>query len=229
MIPLPPAAFIERPTLGQRWFAAVYDRLLAKGERRGMAARRTAVLAEARGRTLEIGAGTGLNLEHYPAAVDELVLTEPDPAMLPRLHRRVTELARDGHEIAARTDIVAAPAGALPFPDGAFDTVVSTLVLCTAPEPAEVLAELRRVLRPDGRLLLIEHVLAPDSPRLARWQRRLNGPWAGFAQGCRCHQPTSALLADAGLDVGALRHESWDGMQPLIRPLIVGGLSWGPA
>ncbi len=150
--------------------ARLYDPVLALGERRGMAARRLALLARARGRVLEIGAGTGRNLGAYPGAVEELVLTEPDAGMRGRLRRRVE---RAGHPAA----IVAAGAEALPFPDASFDTVVSTMVLCTVEDVAAAAAEARRVLRPGGRLLFAEHVRA-GSPRLARWQDRLAGPWA---------------------------------------------------
>ena len=195
--------------------ALVYDRFLSLGERRGMAAHRRALLASARGRVLELGAGTGLNLAHYPA-VAELVLTEPDAAMRGRLERR---LARSGR--AAR--VVTAGAEALPFADGAFDTVVSTMVLCTVQDLDVALAEVRRVLAPGGRLLLIEHVRA-DSPRLERWQDRLAGAWGAFAAGCRCNQPTVERLEAAGLRV-ELTPERWRGMPALVGPLVVGTAS----
>jgi ubiquinone/menaquinone biosynthesis C-methylase UbiE len=131
----------------------IYDPFLALGERRGMAAHRRALLAGARGRVLEVGAGTGLNLAFYPASLDELVLTEPDAAMRARLRRRVAR--RRPH-----ATVAADRAEALPFADGSFDTVVCTLVLCTVPDPAAALAEFRRVLAPDGRLLFIEHLRA---------------------------------------------------------------------
>ena len=143
--------------------AWIYDPFLALGERRGMASRRRALLALARGRVLELGAGTGLNLAHYPAAVGELVLTEPDSAMCARLARRVARSGRDATVVAARAE-------ALPFRDGAFDTVVSTLVLCTVEDPVAAVREVRRVLAPGGRLLFAEHVRA-SAPRLARWHR----------------------------------------------------------
>jgi SAM-dependent methyltransferase len=205
-----------RPSLNQRFSAAIYDPFLALGERRGAAARRAALLGDLRGDVLEIGAGTGLNLPHYPAAVDGLVLTEPDPGMVARLRRRVAA-ERPGARV------VPAPADSLWFPDGAFDAVVSTMVLCTVPDPAAALAEVTRVLRPGGRLVLVEHVLSP-SPRLAGWQRRLAGPWAGFAAGCRCDRDTVALLADAGWDVTGLRTAEWRGMPRIIRPLVAGSL-----
>lgn len=186
--------------------ALLYDPVLALGERRGMAARRRALLRPLRGRVLEIGAGTGLNLPHYPSDL-ELVLTEPDRAMAARLRRRFG------------VDVVPAPAEALPFEDASFDAVVSTLVLCTVDDPGAALAELRRVLRPGGRLVFIEHVRA--SGRLACWQDRLVRPWRRVAAGCRCNRPTLDTLRDAGLVVTA-RSEQWRGMPALVRPLVVG-------
>jgi len=203
----------DRPGLWARWSARSYEPFLALGERRGMASRRRTLLARAEGRVLELGAGTGLNLPHYPAAVRELVLSDPEPAMRAVLERRV---ARSPHP--AR--VAAAPAEALPFPDDTFDTVVSTMVLCTVRDVAAAISETRRVLRPGGRLLFIEHVRAA-SPRMARWQDRLAAPWAAFAQGCRCNVPTDALLADE-LCVGRVEHAQWRGMPALVRPLVVG-------
>lgn len=194
--------------------ARIYDPFLALGERRGMARHRRDLLAGARGRVLELGAGTGLNLAHYPAELDALVLTEPEPAMRAWLERRV---ARSGRE----ATIMAAPAESLPFDDGAFDTVVSTLVLCTVHDPEAAVREARRVLAPGGRLLFAEHVRAGSS-RLARWQDRLAGPWAAFAQGCRCNVQTDELLARE-LRLGRVERARWRGMPALVHPLVVGG------
>jgi ubiquinone/menaquinone biosynthesis C-methylase UbiE len=194
--------------------ARIYDPFLALGERRGMAAHRRALLASAGGRVLELGAGTGLNLAHYPAALDELVLTEPDAAMRARLARRV---ARAG----GAATVVAAPAEAMPFADGRFDTVVSTFVLCTAADPRAALRETRRVLAPGGRLLFAEHVRA-ESPRSARRQDRLAGAWRAFAQGCRCNQATLELLEHEGLRLDRLQRAHWRGMPALVQPLAIG-------
>ncbi|WP_214368006.1 class I SAM-dependent methyltransferase [Pseudonocardia sp. H11422] len=191
-----------------------YDPFLWLGERRGMRDRRAALLAGARGRVLEIGAGTGLNLAHYPDDVTELLLTEPSAPMVVALRRRVERSGR------GRVRVLAAPADTLPVPDASVDTVVSTMVLCTVPDPGAALAEIVRVLRPGGRLLFCEHVLA-DAPRLRSWQQRLAGPWAAFALGCRCDRP---VLADIGemLRVERLRHDRWRGMPVLVRPLVIG-------
>jgi ubiquinone/menaquinone biosynthesis C-methylase UbiE len=197
--------------------ARIYDPFLALGERRGMAARRAELLAQASGRVLELGAGTGLNLPHYTDAVHELVLSEPDAAMGRRLGRRV---ARAG----SAAVVVAAPAERLPFDDASFDTVVSTMVLCTVADAKGAVHEVRRVLRPDGRLLFIEHVRA-DSARLARWQDRLARPWRAFAMGCRANQPTLELLATGGLRIDLAHTDRWCGMPAIVHPLAIGRAS----
>jgi SAM-dependent methyltransferase len=98
--------------------------------------------------------------------------------------------------------------------------VVSTLVLCTVRDPDAAVREVRRVLAPGGRLLFTEHVRATSS-RLARWQDRLAGPWAAFAQGCRCNVPTDTLLARE-LRLRRIERDRWRGMPALVHPLIVG-------
>ena len=178
-----------------------------------MAARRRRLLATASGRVLEIGAGTGLNLACYGPAVGELVLAEPVAPMRTRLAARAR---RD--EVAV--EIVDAPGEALPFPDGAFDVVVSTLVLCTVADQDATLREIRRVLRPGGRLLFIEHVRAEGAAR-AWLQGRLARPWRWLAAGCVCDRDTLPAIrrhfphADAQAD-------AWRGMPALVRPLVVG-------
>jgi ubiquinone/menaquinone biosynthesis C-methylase UbiE len=193
-----------------RIFALVYEPSLAPGELTGFRRRRRQLLARARGRVVELGAGTGLNLRHYPDDVEELILVEPEASMRRKLARRA------GREV----QIVDAVAERLPFDDHSVDTVVSTLVLCTVDDPQRALQEIARVLRPDGELLFAEHVRA-DSPRLARWQDRLSKPWQRFACGCRCNRATVELLRACGfeLDVEPAR---WRAMPPIVRPLAIG-------
>lgn len=201
------------PSLAEKLSGLTYEPFLALGERRGMRDRRRRLLAAASGRVLEIGAGTGLNLPHYPPGVD-VVVTEPIAGMRARLERR----AADGGVAAS---VVAAGADDLPFPDDSFDTVISTMVLCTVPDPRVAITEVRRVLKPGGRLLFIEHVLA-NSPRLSRWQRRLAEPWAAFADGCRCDRDTLAHLEAAGMRISDVREDSWNGMPAIVGPLAIG-------
>ena len=178
-----------------RIFALVYNPFLWLGEIAGMRSRRSALLGNARGRVVEIGAGTGLNIAHYPDEIDELVLTEPDASMRRKLTRR---LQRNGR--IAR--IVDAPAERLPLADASVDTVVSTLVLCTVPDPERTLGEIARVLRPGGQLLFLEHVRA-SSRFLAACQDFLFRPWRGFAGGCYCNRPTAELMRACGFTVAA--------------------------
>ena len=193
--------------------ARVYDPFVWLGEMAGMRSRRRELVGNARGRVVEIGAGTGLNVAHYPDEITELVLTEPDAAMRRRLARR---LQRDGH--VAR--IVDAPAERLPLADASVDTVVSTLVLCTVNDPERTLGEIARVLRPDGQLLFIEHVRA-SSRFLAACQDYLLRPWRSFAGGCHCNRATVELMRACGFTIAA-DDDVWRGMPAIVHPLILG-------
>ncbi len=199
------------------FFARVYDRLMAGTERAGLGDMRRELLASASGRTLELGAGTGHNLEHYTDAVSELVMTEPDPHMAVRLRKRLGEEGT----AAGRPSVIEASAEELPFDDGSFDTVVATLVFCTVSDPERAAAEVRRVLVEGGRLLYIEHVRS-TSPRLARWQDRLERPWGFIAAGCHPNRATDQLLPSAGFWIDNLERGTMPKAPPLARPLIRG-------
>jgi ubiquinone/menaquinone biosynthesis C-methylase UbiE len=199
-----------------RIFAAVYDWIFRSLEKGGLADKRRELLSGATGATLELGAGIGHNLEHYPAAVDRLVLTEPDPHMAKRLRAQVEESGRAGVEV------VEAGAEALPFGDGEFDTVIATLVFCTIPDSGAALAEVGRVLRPGGRMLFMEHVRA-DSPRRAGWQDRLNPVQNLLFGGCNLNRATADTLRSSPLEVEELRADEMPKEAgPLVRPMIVG-------
>lgn len=197
-----------------RAFAALYDRGLRATEEAGLGQMRAELLASAGGRTLELGAGTGVNLGLYPDAVEELVLVEPDPHMAKRMRERLSRSAR-------QAEIVEAPAERLPFDDDSFDTAVSTLVLCTVPDPIAAIAELERVLRPGGRLLFVEHVRSED-PRLAGWQDRLEKPWRFLGDGCHCNRDTLGALGASRLEVEAVERGQLPKAPPIVRPLIRG-------
>ena len=198
----------------ERVFSALYDPLLWVGERAGMAKRRQDLLAEASGRVLELGAGSGLNLPYYPEDIKELTLSEPSAPMLPKLGRRLRKVNREGR-------VVVATAEELPFDDDSFDTVVSTLVLCTVDDPRRAIEETARVLRPGGKLLFLEHVRA-DTRRLAHWQDRLHRPWHAFAAGCHANRPTVELLRESRLRVEAVERDRWSWMPALVHPLAFG-------
>ncbi len=194
-------------------FAAVYDPSLTLGELTGLRRRRRRLLARARGRVLELGAGTGLNLRHYPDGLEELILAEPDAAMRRRLSRRVR---RHGNG----AQIVDAVAERLPLADNSVDTVVSTLVLCTVDDPQQALSEIARILRPDGELLFVEHVRS-GSVRLARLQDALCEPWRRFACGCHCNRATVDHMRACGFELDA-QQAAWRTMPPIVRPLTIG-------
>ena len=197
-----------------RLFARFYDRAIAVSEEAGLADRRRRLLAQARGRVLEIGAGTGLNLAHYPAGIEQLVLTEPEEPMLARLRARA-----EGHKPPAT--VVAAPAERLPFADASFDTVVTTLTLCTVADLGAALREVRRVLAPGGRLLFLEHVRAGDE-RLARRQDLLAPIWKRVGHGCECNRATVAAIEAAALEVQEVEHGRMPKAPRIVRPLIAG-------
>ena len=202
---------------GHPIFAAVYDRLMAGTEDAGLADMRASVLASATGRTLELGAGTGLNAARYPAAVTEVVLTEPDPHMARRLRDKLS-----ASPPAFAFEVIETGAEQMPFDEDSFDTVVSTLVMCTVDDPARAAAEIARVLRPGGVLLVLEHVADPERGRLGRWQNRLERPWGWFAAGCHPNRDTSATLAAAGFDVSGLGPAELPKAPPLVRPMVQG-------
>jgi ubiquinone/menaquinone biosynthesis C-methylase UbiE len=201
-------------SLSSRFFAAMYDRLLAGTERAGLGAHRKALLSTATGRVIEIGAGTGANLPFYGDAVSDLVVCEPSEPMARRLERKLGSFGRP-------VRVVPAPAENLPFENGGFDVAVSTLVLCTVGDPHRALVELHRLLKPGGRLLFIEHVRAEETG-LARWQDRLNFLNKRIAQGCNCNRDTVASISAAGFTVTRLDRDQLRKAPPTVRPLVVG-------
>ncbi|MEQ1911774.1 MAG: class I SAM-dependent methyltransferase [Vicinamibacterales bacterium] len=201
-------------SLGGWLFACVYDRLTAGAEAAGLGAHRERLLGGATGRVLEIGAGTGANLAFYTERVVTITLAEPEAPMARQLARRIREHPR-------KVGLVRAPAEALPFAAARFDTVVSTLVLCTVVDQARALSEIRRVLKPGGHLLFLEHVRS-DEPRLAAWQDRLNGLNRIVAHGCNCNRSTLDAIRAADFDITALERTTLPKAPPFVRPLVVG-------
>jgi ubiquinone/menaquinone biosynthesis C-methylase UbiE len=202
-----------------RAFSAFYDRLLKGTEDGGLRELRRATLARATGRTIDIGAGTGANVDLFPKDLEQLVVVEPDPHMMKRLRAKLAESG-------SNAELVQAPAEGLPFEDKSVDTAVFTLVLCTVPDPGAALAEAARVLRPGGRLLFIEHVRAHNAA-LARWQDRLELPWKLFADGCRCNRDTVAGIEASPLRIDELQHGEMPKAPPPVRPLVWGSASVG--
>jgi SAM-dependent methyltransferase len=196
-----------------KFFAATYDRQIAKTERAGLRAIRQQLLAAAAGDVLEIGAGTGANLAYYGTDVQSLTITEPEQPMLRRLEARAKEQA-------PQAMVLRAPAEDLPFDDETFDVAVSTLVLCGVTDQPRALRQVRRVLRPGGKLLFIEHVRSDDA-RLARRQDRMN-PINRFVVHCDCNRPTLASIQQAGFTVTQIEHQTMPKAPSFVSPLIVG-------
>jgi len=198
-----------------RMFSALYDRAFEATEEAGLREMRSELLKQARGRVLELGAGTGLNLELYPReGLDGLTVTEPDPHMFKQLRERAAK-------VCAGAELVQAGAEDLPFEDDSFDTAVVTLVLCTVPNPAAALQEIKRVLAPEGQLLFLEHVRSPD-PNLARWQDRLEQPWRFLGDGCHCNRDTVSAISTAGFDLGDIERPEFPKMVPIVKPMAKG-------
>jgi len=200
-----------------RAFSAFYDRAMKSTEEAGMREIRCETLAAARGRTIDIGAGTGINVDLYPDDLAELVLAEPDEHMLRKLRPKLAERGR-------RVEAVQAPADKLPFPDDTFDTAVFTLVLCTVPDPRAALVEAARILRPGGKLLFVEHVRAGD-PGLARWQDRLERPWRFLGDGCHCNRDTVANIEASPFEIEEVVKGELPKAPPIVRPLARGTAS----
>lgn len=197
-----------------RAFAAMYDRGLKATEDAGLREMRRELLAEAGGRVLELGAGTGVNLDLYPDAIEDLVMIEPDPYMAKQLRAKLAESARTA-------TVIEVSAERLPFEDASFDTAVAMLVLCTIPDPAAALAEAARVLKPGGQLLFVEHVRAED-PGLARWQDWLEKPWRFLGDGCHCNRDTVATIAASPLSLGGVERGALPKAPAIVRPLVHG-------
>jgi len=158
---------------------------------------RAEALRGARGRVVEIGFGSGLNLAHYPSAVQSLVAVEPSEGMQRRAWPRIAMAPFP-------VEVIEGIAERMPLGDAGYDTAVSTLTLCTVADPARVLAELRRVLRPNGRLLLMEHGLSEDGG-IARWQHRLNRIQRIVACGCNLNRAIAELVQANGFRFEAVR------------------------
>ena len=200
-------------SLRGKLFAMTYDRQMAKTEQAGLRDLRRSLLAAASGQVLEIGGGTGANLSFYGPRVEALTMTEPEPPMVRRLERRAREQA-------PLTRVLRAPAEDLPFEDGTFDVVVSTMVLCGVSDQPRALRQLRRVLRPGGQLLFIEHIRSGDA-RLARHQDRMN--WLNqLVVSCDCNRPTLTSIREAGFTVTDVEHLALYKAPSFVSPLVVG-------
>jgi len=206
---------LNRMALRDRLAPPLMELLVGPMEKKPLVkATRRKLLAAAEGRVLEVGAGTGFNLPHYPAAgVDELVLTDGLDGMLRRAGRRAE---RVGREVVTTQ----APVESLPFPDAAFDTVVASLLLCSVEDQDRALAEIRRVLKPGGQYLFLEHVRSND-PKIARRQDRMERLWGVIAFGCHPNRETLPRIG-AAFAVEEVERDELPMGPKIVRPYVLG-------
>jgi ubiquinone/menaquinone biosynthesis C-methylase UbiE len=179
-------------------FARFYKKMSSKAEERGQAGHRKELLAGLSGRVLELGAGNGLNFTHYPATVTEVIAVEPEPTL-----RAAAEEAAANASVPVR--VVNAVADDLPFADGELDAAVASLVLCSVPDQASALAEVKRVLRPGGELRFYEHVQSRKQPAAAFLTFADRTFWPRIAGGCHPARHTGEAIERAGFEVEECR------------------------
>jgi ubiquinone/menaquinone biosynthesis C-methylase UbiE len=207
---MPDASPVRHPI-----FARFFDRLSRLMERE-VAEHRRELLAGLSGRVLEIGAGNGLNFQHYPTSVEEVVALEPEAY----LRDKAEEAARDAPVRVTVRDGLADP---LPLEEREFDAAIASLVLCTVPDLGRALGELRRVLKPGGELRFLEHVRS-ERPRKARLQERLDrsGIWPRVGGGCHCARDTVAAIEAAGFHIERSRSLDFGPSWVITNPHVLG-------
>ncbi len=191
----------------QNWYdARILPRMLNTVMRTGrFAPYRKRAVRGSKGRVLEIGVGSGVNLPLYPPEVREVIGLDP--------HAKLLAFAGQVHGTLP-VHLVRASAEAIPLATGSIDTILMTWTLCSVPYPQRALTEMRRVLRPGGQLHFVEHGLAPDE-RVQRWQHRLTPAWRHLAGGCHLDRPIEQLVRDAGLEIAGIATGYMQGPRPM--------------
>lgn len=195
--------------------AAIYERFIQGSEEACLARWRADLLQDLSGEVLEIGAGTGLSLEHYPRTVTRLSLTEPDTHMRRRLEARCASAS-------IPSEVSEASVQALPMSPGTYDGVVSFLVLCSVRDLSGALSEVYRVLRPGGRFVFMEHVAAENRPGRLKWQRRVEPFWKRVSGNCHLTRQTEHAITESGFEIERIERESIRKSNPLTRSSIRG-------
>jgi len=186
---------MKAPARPRPRFARMYMRSAAAAEERGATDHRRRLLEGLRGTVVEIGAGHGLNFPHYPPEVNEVIAIEPEPTL-----RRQAEIAAENADVPIR--VLAGVADELPLEDESADAAVASLVLCSVPDQQRALAEIHRVLRPDGELRFYEHVIARSQPkRLLLQLIDRSGIWPAIAGGCHPARDTTEAIMQARFDI----------------------------
>jgi ubiquinone/menaquinone biosynthesis C-methylase UbiE len=174
---------------------------------KNLAAYRSRIIPAAEGRVLEIGIGSGLNLPYYSPNVGHVIGLEPSPKLL-AMARRVERTA------SRPVEFIEGSAEAIPLKDASVDTVVTTWTLCSIPDAPRALGDIRRVLRPAGRLLFVEHGRAPN-PNVMWWQDRLTPVWKRLGGGCHLNRAIGTLIEDAGFKLDRIATGYMHGPKPM--------------
>jgi ubiquinone/menaquinone biosynthesis C-methylase UbiE len=196
--------------------AQIYDKLMQKGESRCLHDWRAQLLKQVQGSVLEIGAGTGMNLDYYPHSANPIYLLEPDPSMQAKLQNKISKKSD------TPIKIISSNAESIPLPNASCDYVISTLVLCSVNNPQSVLSEIHRVLKPDGKFIFIEHVAAQNNPARLKWQQRLEPFWKIIACNCHLTRNTEQEILHAGFKFINIERQSMRGVPAIVRPSIKG-------
>ncbi len=196
--------------------AFFYDRVMAKTEAACLQHWRRELLAQVSGEVLEIGAGTGANITLYSERVSRLMLTEPDRHMRRQLEEKITRHDPD------RLGVSEGTAENIAADNESFDYVVTSLVCCSVTDLNASLREIKRVLRPGGGLVFMEHVAAPDGSSRRRWQNRINPVWKAFMGNCHLNRETEQAIVEEGFEIVQIERESMHKALPIVRPTIRG-------
>lgn len=196
--------------------AKLYDKMMADAEERCLRSWRASLLRDLSGEVLELGCGTGANLEFYPATITRLVLIEPNENMRQKLAIKLSQY----QDLPVK--VLESSGDRIPVADDSFDAVVSTLVLCSVKNPQQTLSEIYRILKPQAKLIFIEHVAAINNPVRLKWQKRLEPFWKIINCGCHLTRYTEKNIIQAGFKIQEITPQSMRGVPPIVRPSIRG-------
>lgn len=196
--------------------AKFYDNIMADAEEKSLRDWRSALLMGLTGEVLELGCGTGANLAFYPETVKHLLLAEPDKHMRQKLSEKLHQFPN------LQTSVIDYDGKILALPDNSVDAVVCTLVLCTVEDPERILSEIYRILKPQGKLLFIEHVAAVNNEGRLKWQKRLEPFWKIIGCGCHLTRNKEQNIVQAGFLLQDITRQSMRGVPPIVRPSIRG-------